>query len=55
MKIEFKEDNDAFQEDSKKEIARILDIVSNGVKNGYVGCIIYDINGNEIGYWSSQE
>ncbi len=53
MKIEFKTDNDAFQDGNDvAEIGRILDKIRDSVLEGRTDGPIHDLNGNRVGAWS---
>ena len=52
MNIEFKTDNDAFQDGNDvAEISRILDKIRDSVLEGQEDGVIHDLNGNRIGAW----
>ena len=52
MHIEFKTDNDAFQDGNDvAEIGRILDKIRDSVLEGREDGVIHDLNGNRIGAW----
>lgn len=53
FKLEFDTTNDVFDENGKQEIRRILNRIYNDVYFGRHEGIIHDINGNQIGYWIS--
>ena len=51
MKIEFKTDNQAFEDYKEGEIARILCKIARAIENGSTSGSVMDINGNRIGKW----
>lgn len=52
MKIEFKTDNQAFQDGNEPtEIQRILKQISAEIDYGFISNFIKDVNGNRIGTW----
>ena len=44
-------DNDVFQIDTYSEVARIMEVVAERVKEGHDDDLLYDINGNVVGSW----
>ena len=55
MRIEYKEDNDAFQGYSEWEHDRILDVIKSKIKRHEKFGEIFDLNGNHIGDWSMDQ
>ena len=53
--IEFTTSGSAFDDYPQEEVVRILDIISNKVRDGYTDGNIVDINGNSIGKWNWKE
>ena len=53
--VEFKTSGVAFDDYPQEEVVRILDIISNKVRDGYMDGNIVDINGNSIGKWNWKE
>ncbi len=57
--LEIECDNEAFcaygEESLHEETANILGYVSNQVRDGYVKGIVYDMNGNNVGFYKFYE
>jgi hypothetical protein len=52
MKIQFKTDNAAFEEDAWAETIRILHDIAEKLRQHQDNGIIMDVNGNRIGQWT---
>lgn len=52
MKIQFKTDNAAFEENRELEVADILKRIAYRVEEGATEGVIMDSNGNKVGHWS---
>lgn len=59
FRLELECDNEAFcaygDESRGEEVARILDHISNQVRDDYVKGIAYDSNGNNVGFYKFYE
>ena len=55
MKIEFKTENEAFDDFGASEIRRILEKIADDVELGQIRGVIMDIYGNKIGRWMLED
>jgi len=53
--IEIESNDDAFVEDPKGEVFRLLKLVSENIYCGAVSRVLHDINGHRCGQWSMTE
>ena len=55
FELSFSTSNAIFEAGPEYEIVRILDDISNKVRDGYTSGNIVDLNGNSIGKWAWKE
>ena len=51
MRIQYQMDNANFDETPLPETEKILSEILQGIRNGQIGGLITDTNGNGIGHW----
>ena len=49
FKLTIKTDKQAFEQDARGEIARILEDICEDIYRGREPSVVYDINGNKVG------